>query len=69
MTNKLDENLISNDSLWCDLVYKNDKIFFIFYLHNFKDTEKFQDEIDSLKRTVNALIDPYIRLDLLNHIF
>jgi hypothetical protein len=42
---------------------------FHFYPYNFKDIEKFQDEIDKLERTVNALIDPYIRLDPGNQIF
>jgi hypothetical protein len=49
--------LISHVSIWLGLDGADDKKYFIFHPHNFKD------EIDPLKRQAIALIDPYIRFD------
>lgn len=63
VTQKMDEHLISHDSLWLDLDHTDDKMYFTFNPNSFNDIEKFQDEIDPLERKVIALIDPHIRVD------
>lgn len=59
----LDDSLIPHDSIWLDLDHTDDKHYFTFHPHNFKDIEKLQDEIDPLEKKVVALIDPHLSVD------
>lgn len=63
VTHNLDANIIPHDSLWWDLDHTDDKLYFTFHPHYFKDAEQFQDEIDPLERKVVAVIDPHVRVD------
>ena len=60
----LDKNEIPCDSIWLDLDHTDDKMYFTFNPHQFKDIKQFQDEIDPLERKVVALIDPHLRIDM-----
>ena len=60
---KLDESLIPHDSVFLDLDHTDDKLYFTFHPHHFKDIEQLQDDIDPLERKVVALIDPHLRVD------
>jgi len=63
ITKQLDESIIPHDAIWLDLDHTDDKLYFTFHPHNFKDVVQFQDEIDPMERKVVALSDPHLRLD------
>ncbi|OHT12203.1 glycosyl hydrolase [Tritrichomonas foetus] len=60
---KLDENMFPHDSIFLDLDHTDDRLYFTFHPHNFKDAQRLQDEIDPLERKLIALIDPHLRVD------
>jgi alpha 1,3-glucosidase len=60
---KLDDAQIPHDAIWLDLDHTDDKLWFTFHPHNFKDAEQLQDEVDPLERKVVALCDPHLKVD------
>jgi alpha 1,3-glucosidase len=65
----LDDAQIPHDAIWLDLDHTDDKMWFTFHPHNFKDAEKLQDEIDPLERKLIVLCDPHLRVDYSYPIF
>lgn len=63
VTKGLDDAQIPHDALWLDLDHTDDKLYFTFHPHNFKDVQQMQDEIDPLERKVIALVDPHLHVD------
>jgi alpha 1,3-glucosidase len=53
----LDTEQVPHDAIWLDLDHTDDKSWFSFHPHHFKDAEQLQDEIDPLERKVVTLID------------